>query len=386
MSSVRLRFPDHSRRRFLTLLTGFGAGAFLSVRTLVAQQRPTITRKPRLIDLHHHFFPPAFVAAALDKYRQREKTIVSEWTPRKALEEMDRRGVATAVLSITTPGIWFGDVRAARTLARQCNEYAAQMVKDNPTRFGFFAAIPLPDPEGSLREVEYAVDVLKADGIGLMTSYGDKWLGDPSFASVLDELNRRKAVAYVHPTAANCCRDLMPDVPTPLVEYPHDTTRAITNLLYSGSFARLRDIRFIFSHAGGTIPMLAGRISQLGTLFGSDKKVPNGVEYELKKLYYEIANSANRHTMAGLLSLVPTSQIMFGTDYPFVPMEITAGGMHTLKLSAKEVQAIARNNALALLPRFSAWDRNLKEKIQSEPRLTTACTRRPGTRPLMHVE
>lgn len=336
------------------MLTGFGAGAFLSSRTSAAQRKPATARKPRLIDLHHHFFPPAFVTAALDKYRQREKTIVSEWTPRKALEEMDRRGVATAVLSITTPGIWFGDSQAARTLARQCNEYAAQMVKDHPTRFGFFAVVPLPDAEGSLREVEYALDVLKADGIGLMTSYGDKWLGDPSYAPVLDELNRRKAVVYVHPTAANCCRDLMPDVPTPLVEFPHDTTRAITNLLYSGSFARLRNIRFIFSHAGGTIPVLAGRISQLGTLFGSDKRVPNGVEYELRRLYYEIANSANGHTMAALLSLIPVSQIMFGTDYPFVPIEATADGMLKLKLTHKELQAVGRNNALELLPRLSA--------------------------------
>jgi len=354
MSSLRLRFPDHSRRQFLTVLTGFGAGAFLSSRTPAAQRKPTTTGRPRLIDLHHHFFPPAFVAAALDKYRQRERTIVADWTPRKALEEMDRRGVATAVLSITTPGVWFGDAQAARTLARQCNEYAAQMVKENPTRFGFFAAVPLPDAEGSLREVEYALDVLKADGIGLMTSYGDRWLGDPAFAPVLDELNRRKAVVYVHPTAANCCRDLLPDVPTPLVEFPHDTTRAITNLLYSGSFARLRNIRFIFSHAGGTIPMLAGRISQLGTLFGSDKRVPNGVEYELRRLHYEIANSGNAHTMAALMSLVPPSRIMFGTDYPFVPIEATADGMLKLKLTHKELQAIGRNNALALLPRLSA--------------------------------
>jgi predicted TIM-barrel fold metal-dependent hydrolase len=353
MLSERSHVTDHSRRRFLTLLAGFGAGAFLSARSSFAQQKPTAVGKPQLIDLHHHFFPPDFVAAALDKYRQREKTIVSDWTPKKALEEMDRRGVATAVLSITTPGIWFGDAQAARTLARKCNEYAAQIVKDNPTRFGFFAAIPLPDAEGSLREIEYALDVLKADGIALMTSYDDKWLGYAGFASVLDELNRRKALVYVHPTAANCCRDLMPDVPTPLIEYPHDTTRAIANLLYSGSFARLRDIRFIFSHAGGTIPMLAGRISQLGTLFGSDKKVPNGVEFELKRLYYEIANSANRPTMAALMSLVPASQIMFGTDYPFVPIEITADGMQSLTLPAKELRAIGRDNALALLPRLA---------------------------------
>jgi 6-methylsalicylate decarboxylase len=375
MLSERSHITDRSRRRFLALLAGFGVGAFLSARSSFGQQKPTGVRTPQLIDLHHHFFPPAFVAAALGKYRQREKTIVSEWTPEKALEEMDRRGVATAVLSITTPGIWFGDAQAARTLTRKCNEYAAQMVKDNPTRFGFFAAIPLPDAEGSLREIEYALDTLKADGVGLMTSYGDKWLGDPSFAAVLDQLNRRKALVYVHPTAANCCRDLMADVPTPLIEYPHDTTRAITNLLYSGSFARLRAIRFIFSHAGGTIPVLAGRISQLGTLFGSDKKVPNGVEFELKRLYYEIANSANHATMAALMSLVPASQIVFGTDYPFVPIEVTADGMRTLKLSTKDLQAIGRDNALALLPRLAIMKQGREGKEgEAIQRLTKRCS------------
>ncbi|MEP6709618.1 MAG: amidohydrolase family protein [Verrucomicrobiota bacterium] len=294
------------------------------------------------------------MAAALGRYRARERAIVSEWTPEKALAEMEKNGVATGILSITTPGIWFGDVQAARVLSRKCNEYGAQLVRDHPGRFGFFATAPLPDTEGSLREIAYALDVLKADGIGLMTSYGDKWPGDPAYASVFNELNRRKAVVYFHPTAADCCRDLMPEVPAPLIEYPHDTTRAITSLLYSGSFAQFRDIRFIFSHAGGTMPMLAGRISQLGTLFGSDKKVPAGVEHELKKLYYEIANSANRSTMAALMALVPTSQILFGSDNPFVPTGVTATGMKTLGLSASDLQAIERDNALTLLPRFKS--------------------------------
>jgi predicted TIM-barrel fold metal-dependent hydrolase len=144
----------------------------------------------------------------------------------------------------------------------------------------------------------------------------------------------------------------MADVPTPLIEYPHDTTRAITNLLYSGSFARLRNISFIFSHAGGTIPMLAGRISQLGTLFGSDKKVPNGVAYELKRLYYEIANSANPSAIAALRNLVPTSQIMFGSDFPFVPIEVTADAIETLGLTPRELRSVSRDNALSLMPRF----------------------------------
>jgi predicted TIM-barrel fold metal-dependent hydrolase len=169
---------------------------------------------------------------------------------------------------------------------------------------------------------------------------------------VFEELNRRKAVVYVHATAADCCRDLMPDVPTPLIEFPHDTTRAIANLLYSGTFARCRDIRFIFSNAGGTMPVLVGRIIQLGKLFGSDKKVPNGVEYELKRLYYEIANSANRSAMSALMDLVPTSHILFGSDSPFVPTTVTAEGLTTLGLSKLDLEAISRRTAEELLPRL----------------------------------
>jgi predicted TIM-barrel fold metal-dependent hydrolase len=244
-------------------------------------------------------------------------------------------------------------VQVARTLARECNEYAAQLVRDHPRRIGFFAAVPLPDTEGSLREITYALDVLKADGIGLLTSYGDKWPGDVAYTRVLEELNRRKAVVYFHPTAPNCCRNLVAGIPDALTEFPHDTTRAVTSLLYSGSFARFRDIRFIFSHAGGTIPMLAGRIAQTGGgLFDLEKNMPQGVDYELKRLHYEIANSTHRSAMAALLNLVPRSQILFGSDYPFVPTEVTTRGMTTLGLPTEQLRTIGRDNALALFPRL----------------------------------
>jgi predicted TIM-barrel fold metal-dependent hydrolase len=147
---------------------------------------------------------------------------------------MDAAGVTTAVVSITNPGIWIGDAQRAARLARECNDYSAQLANDNPGRFGFFAAIPLPDTTRSLQEIEYALDVLKADGIGLMTNYGDRWPGDPAFRAVFDELSRRRAVVYLHPTTANCCRQLMPDIPDPLVEFPHDTTRTVVSLMYSG--------------------------------------------------------------------------------------------------------------------------------------------------------
>jgi len=211
-----------------------------------------------------------------------------------------------------------------------------------------------------LKEVAYALDVLKADGIGLLSSYGDKWLGDPAYAPVFDELNRRKAVVYTHPNVPSCCKDLMPNIPGAIIEIPHDTTRTVVSLLYSGTFVRCRDIRFIFSHAGGTIPMLAGRIA--GAPLPEEFKkarAPLGIEYELKRLYYDTASSANRPAMAALTSLVPISQILFGTDYPFVSsIGITVNGIKNVGFSAADLQAVGRDNALALLPQFRTQARN----------------------------
>jgi 6-methylsalicylate decarboxylase len=346
-----------SRRGFLLGLGALGAGAMLPDSAFFAQA-PGNGANPRMIDVHHHILPPAYLSEVRDRFIAQQQGFLPPtlmgWTPQNSIAEMDQNGVAAAVISISTPGVWFGNPQAGRTLARKCNEYAAQMARDYPRRFGFFAAVPLPDREGSLQEIAYALDVLKADGIGLITSYGDKWVGDPAYAEVLNELNRRKAVVYVHPTAANCCRDLIPYVPNAITEYPEDTTRAVTSLLFSGSLTRLRDVCFIFAHAGGTLPMLAGRISRAAA--GRKElaeKVPNGVEYELKRLHYDIANSANRPAMAALMALVPTSQIVFGSDYPFQRIQPTAGGLTSLGLSAADLEAIGRNNAAALFPRFN---------------------------------
>lgn len=321
-----------------------GAGAVLSPRWLPAQAPATRT----LVDVHHHVLPPEFVKATVGRFVN--PAVVNRWSLGRAIEEMDENGVAMAMASITQPGVWLGERDAAVALARSSNEYMARVVADRPGRFGFFAVLPLPDADASLREMAYALDTLKADGVGVMTSVADKWLGDPIYAPVLDELNRRRAVVYVHPNAAQCCTSLMPDVTPNMIEYPHDTARAITNLLFSGTLARLRDVRFIFSHAGGTLPMVAGRIAQLATP-ADLAKVPGGVEAELRRLYFEIANAAHRPAIAALTSMVPRTQILFGTDYPFVPIRATAEGMRRVGLAAEDLRAIEFANATALLPR-----------------------------------
>lgn len=344
-----------SRRRVLTTTLGASLAPLLPV-TVLRAQTATLSN---LIDVHHHTVPPFWFEEVKEHIsRQGGGRIVPNWlgwSPQRAIEEMDKHGVRTAVLSISTPGIWFGDVAQSRRLSRQVNEYAADMVRNYPGRFGSFAALPLPDVDGSLMELAYALDTLKADGIGLLSSYGDKWLGDPAFAPVLDELNRRKAVVYVHPNSPACCANLMSYVPPFFTEFTQDTNRTILSLIFSGTTRRLPDIRFIFSHAGGTIPMLAGRIDQLANNAPVFKaKLPDGIDYELKRFFYEIANSANKPAIAALTSAVPMSQIMFGSDFPLVPIPLTAGGLAKLGFSAADLGALSRDNAIALLPRLKA--------------------------------
>jgi predicted TIM-barrel fold metal-dependent hydrolase len=305
------------------------------------------------IDTHHHLFSPAYVAE-LNKVNQ-APPIVKNWSLAKTLDDMDKAGVATSILSVTTPQVSFTDAANARRIARESNEWVAQLGKDHPGRFGSFAMLPMQDTDSALRELEYALDVLKADGIGLLTSYGDKWLGHAAFAPVMDELNRRKAVLYTHPTLANCCRNLLPDVQPTVIEYGTDTTRTITDIVFSGTAARCPDLRFIFSHAGGTLPFLTERLVKAPVIEPRlAARVPKGVLFELKRFYYDTAWAAHPMALASLTKLVDASQILFGSDYPYRTGADNVKGLAEYGFSASDLQAIGRDNALRLLPRWRA--------------------------------
>jgi predicted TIM-barrel fold metal-dependent hydrolase len=314
----------------------------------------------RRIDVHQHFVSPSF-HATLNAKNSAAAPVPGlaawrDYSPARAVEQLDRVGIETEMLSITAPGVWFGDAEEARRLAREMNEFAtARMVGDHGGRFGLFAVLPLPDVDGSLREIEYALDTLHADGFGLLTSYGNAWLGDPSFAPVLDELNRRKAVVYVHPTDAACCQGLLPRVPNQMLEYPMDTMRTITSLIVSETATRCPDVRFIFSHAGGPLVGVAGRL--LGAEMSADNLAktpePSSRLHHLRRFYYDTAASANPVNMQALKTLVGVSQIVFGTDAPFVDGAPQVRGLQTAGFSAAELARVERGNALALLPRFS---------------------------------
>ena len=310
-----------------------------------------------IIDVHHHVSPPAFLSALI-KHQAGERPML-DWTPERSIEDMDRAGVSLSVTSITTPGVWFGDREEARQLARVCNDYGAKLKTDFPGRFGLFASLPLPSVDDSLREIEYAFDQLRADGVGIMTSFGDKWLGDESLAPVMEELNWRKAIVYTHPTVANCCRNVLPDVHYSVVELSTDTTRAIANLVFSGTAARFPDIRYIFSHAGGTMPFIYQRFvayprldQVLGLNKGVQGKVPEGVLKALQSFYYDTAQSAHPMAMKPLADLVSAKQILFGTDFPFRTASDHVKGLAGCAFSAQDLALIYRGNALHLMPQL----------------------------------
>jgi 6-methylsalicylate decarboxylase len=354
------------RRRFLAgAVATVGSAIGLARSPALAQIRNTAPARPHRIDVHYHLLPERYFAnerartaltaplAGLGWSQDAIKVLLEQFDAARAVEELDRNGVATGVGSIVAGGVWFGDVALGRRLAREWNEDATQLSRRYPGRFGVFATLPLPDTEGSLSEIEYAFDSLHADGIGLMSSYEGKWLGDPSFSPVFEELNRRKAVVFVHPTAPLCCRALNAGAPSFFLEVPTDTARTITSLVFTGTHRRFPDIRFIFSHAGGTITVVAGRITELAHAAPAMKeRIPNGFEAELARFYFDTAGGADPVAIGALRAVVPTSQILFGGDYPFAPISTTATGLSKLGMAADDLQAIERDNALRLLPRL----------------------------------
>ena len=211
------------------------------------------------------------------------------------------------------------------------------------------------DVAGSLAEAAYALDTLKADGIGILTSYGDIYPGDPSFAPFFAELNRRKAVVFVHPTAPACCASSLPGISPTLDEFMFDITRAITSMLFGGVFTKNPDIAFIFTHAGGTITPISGRIAAFAARHHEyDAIVPGGAIPALRRLYYDIANSTNPSAMPALMNLVPASQILFGSDTPYVPLAITAGGFDKMTVPDDVRVAIDRATRCACFPRLAS--------------------------------
>ena len=331
------------RREFLAGLAAMGATTLLPQGGL------------RRIDVHQHYSSPAYFDL-LVKHNAITVNNFRNYTPQRNIDEMDKAGVTTAMLSPTAPAVWFGDAEEARKAARELNEYAAtKMVGDFKGRYGLFATLPMPDVEGTLKEIEYAYDTLKVDGVSFLTSYDNKWLGDKTFDPIFDELNRRNAVVYTHPLEAACCKNPLTGVSAQTLEYPTDTTRIIMNLIVSNTATRCPNIKFIFSHAGGTLVSIAQRfLGNQVTADGLSKPVePNTRLHHVRRFYYDTAGSANPIQIQSLKLLVPASQIVFGTDFPFGNVGAHVSGVQACGLSQAELQGVFHDNAARFLPKYA---------------------------------
>jgi len=347
-----------SRRDFIASLAAIGTAALLPGTT----GRANAATKVRRIDMHHHFLPQQYMKEEAERIKaDHGNSAMYSWTADGAVEACDKAGVDFAVASISTPGVWYGDVALGRKLSRQWNEAAAQTVHDHPTRFGFFAPVPLPDIDGSLQEIDYAYGTLHADGINFLSNYQGKWLGDPSFTPVMQELDRRKALVYVHPTFSPCCTtNMVPGLVAPILEFPYDTARTIVSLVTSGATTRFSNIRFIFSHGGGALTGIYGRIEGLGNAPAFKDKVPAGMHAELGKLYYDTASLSAVSTLPALLKIVPSTQVLLGSDYPLagapptnVMIKRAVDEFEAMKPSPELKEAVERGNALRLVPRVA---------------------------------
>jgi predicted TIM-barrel fold metal-dependent hydrolase len=334
-------------RRHLLIAAGglwipgaFGAAAPLS---------PDQTRRS-LVDVHHHWSDAQWL-----QWWNRSAA-AGDWSADKALAAMDEAGVSTAMLSITQPGVWKrADADGSVKLARACNESMAHIAQNHRNRFGFFATVALPMVQASIAEVGYSLDALKADGVGLLSSYDGKYLGDADFVPLFEELNARRAVVYVHPAVPVCCATLVPEVAATVFEAPSDTTRTIESLLFSGALVRFGAIRFIFAHGGGSLPFLADRmLSAIGPNPPAERSylTPYSARTALAQLYFDSASVANPAAWAALTTFTTPQRILFGSDYPAHGMDAALGAVRAMEqrfgVARPDSQTIEFGNAQQL--------------------------------------
>ncbi|MFD0919479.1 amidohydrolase family protein [Saccharopolyspora rosea] len=310
---------------------------------------------PARVDVHQHIVPPAWARALDDRGMDSGGWAIPAWSASEAIAMMDRQGIATGVLSVTSPGVHLGDDADARTLARTVNEYGAEMVKDRPDRFGSFASLPLPDVDGALREAEYALDVLGADGVVLMSNAHGRYLGDPDFEPLWAELDARGAVVFVHP--AQPPMPLLPGTPAPLADYVFDTTRTALNLALTGVLSRHPNVKTILSHGGGFLPYAAYRFTGLTSTVVDPDRDADDMLRDLKRFYFDTALSASPSALPALLAFAEPGHVLYGSDWPFAPRNAGSYYDHFLEtypdFSPGQAEATDRGSAETLFPRLA---------------------------------
>ena len=329
----------------------------------IPQNSPTPRCACGLVDAHSHYLPPVYARAlaAAGLSTLDGGFPVPAWSDSQLLTHMDRQNIDISMLSVSSPTVSFlDDILARKQLARDVNEYAAELIQRRPDRFGAFATLPLPDVASSLAELDYALDVLELDGVVMETNFHGIYLGDTRLDPIFSELNRRKATVFLHPTSPPCFEAVGLNRPAPIIEFPLDTSRTVTDLIFAGTLQKYPDIRMIIPHAGGALTALAERIATFSTLPFLQQRPARGAEEVrevLASLYYDLASSASEGTIERLRRITSMTNVLFGSDFPFTPESAISANVQSFRqlgnLSEAEHQAIARHNALRLFPRFA---------------------------------
>lgn len=311
-----------------------------------------------LVDVHAHFLTEDYVAAAVAAGHRHPDGMPSwpSWSVRDHLTLTDTHGIATSILSISSPGVHFGDDAAARALARWVNDEGAAVRRDHPDRFGHFASLPLPDVDGALDELRHALDELGSDGVTIETNAGGTYLGDPSFEPIYAELDRRRAVVFVHPTSPPRAEAIALGRPRPMLEFIFDSARAASDLLFTGVLTRYPHITWVFTHGGGALPLLADRMELFRSAFLGGGEGP-GVLEQLGELWFDLAGTPFPRQVPALLGIAGPDRLVYGSDYCWTPAAAVAAQVASLDGAdpplGDQWRALTTRNAARLLPRLS---------------------------------
>ncbi|HET9103922.1 MAG TPA: amidohydrolase family protein [Solirubrobacteraceae bacterium] len=302
------------------------------------------------VDTHVHLVPEGY--RAIHDQRELSPMPLPPWDPDMTAAFMDRHRIDAAVMSLAPPGVWFGDAGLAAELARIVNEATAELVRSAPGRYAGLAVLPLPDVDAALAELAYALDVLGLDGVALLSNTGGVYPGDPRVAPVWSELDRRGAYVLLHP-AAPAAGPALPEHPIWLYEFPFDTTRAVINLIYSGTLEGDGGLRLQIAHLGGTAPFLAHRIASLAVREPEKAAAaPSGPLPALARCWFDTGLSNHRTAISATADLVPFERIVFGTDWPYAALAESGDPTPELDYLGERRAQLEAENARALVPRL----------------------------------